>query len=84
MDKSVKDMAREMCDSKLLVKLSGGVDLVAIEGKYHLTCLTKFRNCYRAFQRAQKDSLTYFLCCFNIYLCYFNFNIFFNGILTYF
>ena len=56
MDKSVKDMARDMCDSKLLVKLSGGVDLVAIEGKYHLTCLTKFRNCYHAFQCAQKDS----------------------------
>ena len=39
MDKSVyKDMAREICDSKLLVKPSGGVDLVAIEVKYHLTC----------------------------------------------
>ena len=29
---------------------------MATEGKYHLTCLTKFRNSYRAFQRAQKDS----------------------------
>ena len=46
MDKSVKDMARELCDSKLLDKLSGGVDLVAFEGKYHLTCLTKYCNCY--------------------------------------
>ena len=36
MDKSVKEMAVEMCDSKLLVKLSGGVDLVETEGKYHL------------------------------------------------
>ena len=55
MDKSVKDW-QGRCDSKLLVKLSGGVDLVLIEGKYHLMCLTKFRNCYRAFQHAQKDS----------------------------
>ena len=51
-------MAREMCDSKLLVQLSGGVQLVAIEGKYHLTCLTKFCNSYSAFQCAQKDSLS--------------------------
>ena len=56
MDKSAKEMAVEMCDSKLLVKLSGGVDLVATEGKYHLTCLIKFRNSYCAFQCAQKDS----------------------------
>ncbi len=30
MDKSIKDMAQEMCDSEMLVKISGGVDLVAI------------------------------------------------------
>ena len=56
MEKSVKETAVEMFDSKLLVKLSGDVDLVATEGKYHLTCLTKFRNSYRAFQRPPKDS----------------------------
>ncbi len=56
MDKSVKDMAVETCDSELLVKLSGGVDVVATEGKYHLTCSTKFHISYRSFQRAQNNS----------------------------
>ncbi len=60
MDKSVKDMTVDMCDSKLLVKLSWGVDLVATEGKYHLTCSTKFRNSYHSFQRAQYNSSSLF------------------------
>ena len=47
-----------MCDSEMLVKVSGGIDLVAIEGKYHLSCLTKYRNRYRAFCRAQPGSST--------------------------
>ena len=55
-DRSIKDMAREMCDSELLVKISGVVDLVASEGKHHFTYLTKYRNRYRAFQRAQAGS----------------------------
>ena len=46
MDKTIRNMANEMCDSKL----SGGIDLVAIEGKYHLSCLTNYRNCYCAFR----------------------------------
>ena len=46
-------MANEMGDSDLLVKLSGGTDIVAIEGKYHLSCLTSYRNRYRTFLRAQ-------------------------------
>jgi len=37
-----------------LVKISGGSDL--IEAKYHFTCLTKYRNHYRALQRAQACS----------------------------
>lgn len=49
MDKTITDMANEMCDSELLVKISGGIDLVEIEGKYHLSCLTNYRNRYRAF-----------------------------------
>ncbi len=53
MDKSIKDMAQEMCDSEMLVKISGGVDLAAIEGKYHFSCLTNYRNRYHAFCRAQ-------------------------------
>ena len=53
MDKAIRDMANEMSDSDMLVKMSGGVDLVAIEGKYHLSCLTNYRNRYRALLRAQ-------------------------------
>ena len=53
MDKAIRDMANEMSDSDMLVKMSGGVDLVAIEGKYHRSCLTNYRNRYCAFLRAQ-------------------------------
>ncbi len=56
MDKSIKDMAREMCDSEMLVKISGGIDLVATEGKYHFSCLSNYRNRYRTFCRAQAGS----------------------------
>ena len=56
MDKVIREMANEMGDSDLLVKLSGGIDIVAIEGKYHLSCLTSYRNRYRTFLRAQYAS----------------------------
>ncbi len=52
-DQVIRDMASEMGDSDLLVKLSGGIDIVAIEGKYHISCLTKYRNRYRSFLRTQ-------------------------------
>ena len=38
-------MANEMGDTDLLVKLSGGMDSVAIEGKCNFSCLTNY--CYR-------------------------------------
>lgn len=56
MDIGIRDMANEMCDSDLLVELSGGIDLVTIEGKYHLSCLTKYYNRYRSFLHAQSAS----------------------------
>ena len=56
MDKVIREMANEMGDSDLLVKLSGGIDIVAIEDKYHLSCLTSYRNHYRTFLRAQYAS----------------------------
>ena len=46
MDKVIRDMANGMGNTDLLVKLSGGMDSVAIEGKYHFSCLTNCRNCY--------------------------------------
>ena len=54
--KNIRDMANEMCDSELLVKTSGGIDLVAIEGKYHLSGLTNYRYRYCAFSRAPSAS----------------------------
>ena len=53
---TIRDMANEMCDSELQVKVSGGIDLVAIEGKYHLSCLTNYRYRYCAFSHAQSAS----------------------------
>ena len=47
-DKSIQSMAIEMSDRELLVKISGG-DLIALEAKYHLSCLTIYRNRYRTF-----------------------------------
>ena len=43
----MKVMAIEMNDADLLMKLADG-DLIAIEAKYHLACLTKYRNQYRS------------------------------------
>ena len=45
---SVNVMATQM---NLLGKLAGG-DLVALEAKYHFTCLTKYRNQYRSHIRS--------------------------------
>ena len=40
----------DLQDLKLLAKISGG-DLIAIEGKYHMKCLTNLRNKHRSHQR---------------------------------
>lgn len=47
MDQNLKDMATVMGDTVLLGKLCSG-DVIAQELKYHLSCLTAFRNRYRA------------------------------------
>ena len=36
-----------------MARISGG-DMIAIEAKYHLSCLTKLRNRHRSFQRKLK------------------------------
>ena len=51
LDVSVNVMATQMSDTNLLGKLAGG-DLVALEAKYHFTCLTKYRNQYRSHIRS--------------------------------
>ena len=57
MDKVIRNMANEMGDADLLMKLSGGMDIVAIEGKYHFSYLTNYRYRYRSFLRTQCGSL---------------------------
>ena len=46
-------MALEMQDTTLVAKLSAG-DAIAIEAKYHLQCLTAYRNKYRLFLQQHK------------------------------
>lgn len=48
-------MAAEMEDTEILSKISSG-DLIAIESKYHLACLVKYRNKYRSFLREHNSS----------------------------
>ena len=49
-DKNIRDMITELNDTLLLARIIGG-DLIAMEAKYHLTCLTKLRNRYRSHTR---------------------------------
>ncbi|MES9881369.1 MAG: hypothetical protein ABW185_10860, partial [Sedimenticola sp.] len=48
-------MVEEMEDTEIHSKIVGG-DLVATEAKYHLSCLTKYRNKYRSYVRAREAS----------------------------
>ena len=45
LDKELRQMATEMQDTSLISRISGG-DLVAIEAKYHRSCLTAYKNRY--------------------------------------
>ncbi len=54
LDHELRRMAEELQDTSLLAKIGGG-DLIAIEAKYHLKCLSAYRNKYRSSQRAKKD-----------------------------
>ena len=49
-DKSIRDMITEINDTVLMTRIVGS-DLMAMEAKYHLTCLTKLRNRHRRFTR---------------------------------
>ena len=54
---NLRRMATDLDDTDILTKISGG-DLVAIEAKYPFTCLSTYRNRYRAFARAQEKNLS--------------------------
>ena len=53
-DTNLRMMATELNDTELMSRISVG-DVVAIEAKYHLQCLTSYRNRHRSFLR-QKES----------------------------
>ncbi len=54
LDHDIRKMATELQDSLLLARISGG-DLITIEAKYHLNCLSTFKNKYRSAQRSQNN-----------------------------
>ena len=47
------DTAKELEDFELLSRICWG-DLVAIEGKHEIGCLTKFRNSFRSLKRKKE------------------------------
>ena len=49
-DKNIRGMITELKDAQLMKRIVGG-ELMAMEAKYHLTCLTKLRNRYRSHPR---------------------------------
>jgi len=51
-DGRVRQMAKDLEDDSLIAKISGG-DLIALEAKYHLECLTSYRNRHRSVKRAE-------------------------------
>lgn len=54
-DKNIRDMITELNDTQLLSRIVGG-DLIAMEAKYHLTCMVKLRNRYRSLTRKQNQT----------------------------
>ena len=56
-NESINQMAADMNDMEMLIKISGG-DLVALEAKYHFDCLSKYRNRYRAHVRSLEGTST--------------------------
>ena len=47
-------MATDLQDTALLAKIEGG-DLIALDAKYHLACLTQLRNWYRSLMRESQQ-----------------------------
>ena len=54
-DRNLRRIVTDLQDFELLAKISGG-DLIAIEAKYHMNCLTNLRNMHRSFQRKMKSA----------------------------
>ena len=43
-DQNIRQMAVDLQDTELIARMEGG-DVIALEAKYHLQCLTALRNC---------------------------------------
>ena len=56
-DRNLRRIVTDLQDFELLAKMSGG-DLIAIDGKYHMKCLTNLRNKHRSHQRKKKSAET--------------------------
>jgi len=56
-DETVRHLATELQETELIARLEGG-DLIAIDAKYHLQCLTELRNRYQSLER-QRDQVVY-------------------------
>ena len=54
-DKNIRNMITELNDTHLMTKIVGA-DLIAMEVKYHLTCLVKLKNSYRSLIRKAKQT----------------------------
>ena len=52
-DETVRQMAKVLQETELMTRLEGG-DLIALEAKYHLECLTGLRNRYRSLLRQRE------------------------------
>ena len=53
-DSRVRSMATDLQDTALLAKIEGG-DLIALDAKYHLACLTQLRNWHRSLMRESQQ-----------------------------
>ncbi len=53
-DDNIRQMATELQERELMARMEGG-DLIAIEAKYHLECLTALRNRYRSQMRQHEQ-----------------------------
>ena len=56
-DRRVRMIAAELADDSLLSRLSGGGDLIAMDGKYHTACLVNLNNRYRSHLRKKPPTV---------------------------
>ena len=54
--KSIRKMATDLEEAELIARIEGG-DLIALEAKYHLQCLTALRNRHRSMMRKREQDV---------------------------